>query len=85
MPSYPPVERALTVGQIAKRLNCPVSSVIYHIRRLKLVPKSAAGPAYIYSAEDFEAIKNNIERVKAIHARRRAERDTGPAQNDQDN
>ena len=55
--------QALTVGEMARRIGCPVHRVRYVILSRGITPTAWAGVARIFSPEDFERIAAEVRRI----------------------
>ena len=56
---------ALTVGQIAQRIGCPLHRIEYVINTRKLRPKEVAGNARVFTEADVGFIASEIRRIDA--------------------
>jgi len=54
---------APTVGEIARRIGCPIHRVEYLIRSRRLKPREKAGNARVFSDEDVRFIEAEIRRI----------------------
>jgi DNA-binding transcriptional MerR regulator len=56
-------EIALTVGELARRIGCPVHRVEYLIRARNLQPIQRAGNARVFSEKDAAFVRDEIQRI----------------------
>ena len=54
-----------TVGEIARRIGCPIHRIEYVIRARNLTPKGRAGNARIFAEADVRYIAAEIRRIDA--------------------
>ncbi len=54
-----------TVGEIARRIGCPLHRVEYVIRARRLRPKGRAGNVRVFSEADVKFIAAEIRRIDA--------------------
>ena len=54
-----------TVGEIARRIGCPIHRIEYVIRVRNLTPKGRAGNARVFSEADVRYIAAEIRRMDA--------------------
>ncbi len=54
-----------TVGEIARRIGCPIHRVEYVIRARGLTPKGRAGNARVFTEDDVQFIASEIRRIDA--------------------
>ena len=64
-------QMAPTVGEIARRIGCPIHRVEYVIRSRGLRPKERAGNARVFAEEDVRYIEAEIGRMDAGKGRDR--------------
>lgn len=57
------VPMELTVGEIARRIGCPLHRVEYVIRARRLRPKGRAGNARVFTEADVSYIASEIRRI----------------------
>ena len=57
--------QALTVGEIARRLGCPVHRIEYLIRSRGMRPSYRAGNARVFTQAQFEDMAGAISHVKS--------------------
>ena len=57
--------KALTVGEIARRLKCPIHRIEYVIDSRGLKPTAWAGHARIFSESDLQFIESVLHRMDA--------------------
>jgi len=57
------VPSCLTVGEIARRLGCPLHRVEYLIRSRHIRPASRAGLLRVFSPEDMRRIASDLNRM----------------------
>jgi len=55
--------KALTVGEIARRLKCPIHRVEYVIRSRSLRPHQRAGNARVFTESDVQFVAGVLERI----------------------
>ena len=60
-------EKALTVGEIARRLGCPIHKIEYLIRSRNIQPIQRAGNLRVFSEKDFRRIGSEIKRAGKDH------------------
>ena len=60
-----PSTRALTVGEIARRLGYPLHRVQYVIRSRNIEPQQRAGNARVFSESDLQFIGSVLRRIDA--------------------
>jgi hypothetical protein len=56
--------KALTVGEIGRRLSEPVHRIEYVIRSRNVKPVSVAGAARVFSEHDLSFIRSEIRRIE---------------------
>ena len=61
---------ALSVGEIARRIGCPIHRVEYVIRSRALQPKERAGNVRVFSEADISLITGEIRRIDARNSAR---------------
>lgn len=54
---------ALTVGEIAKRIGCPIHRIEYLIRARNIRPVQRAGNARVFTDVDLDLIAREIGRI----------------------
>ena len=57
-------EKALTVGEIAKRLGYPIHKIEYMIRSRNIQPIQRAGNLRVFSEKDFCFIKSELKHIE---------------------
>ena len=55
-------KRALTIGEIAKRLKCPIHKVEYLVSSRNIKPIQRAGNLRVFSEDALETIRRELER-----------------------
>lgn len=58
--------RALTVGEMSRRLGCPVHRVEYLIRSREMSPSHWAGNARVFTESQFRRIRCLLKKTEAI-------------------
>lgn len=65
----------LTIGEIARRLDCPVHRIEYVIRARRIRPCGRAGNARVFPDDAVEAIAMELQRIDAAKSRDQDEQD----------
>ena len=55
-------ERALTVGEIARRLNCPIHRIEYLVQSRNIQPTQRAGNLRVFSQETYAFIEAELKK-----------------------
>lgn len=58
-------DKALTIGEIARRLGCPIHRIEYIIESRHIQPRQRAGIARVFAETDVEYIGSVLRRIEA--------------------
>ena len=56
------VKKALTLGEVARRLNCPIHRVKYLIQARRIEPVERAGNLRVFGPEILELLRTELNR-----------------------
>ena len=61
-------KKLLTVGEIAKRLDCPIHKILYLIETRQIKPIQRAGCLRIFNDEVLEILRAELQRKSTVQA-----------------
>jgi hypothetical protein len=62
------ISQILTLGELVRRIGCPIHRVNYIIRSRNIRPAQRAGRARIFSEKDAAFIQDEIRRIDRGHS-----------------